>query len=164
MKPWLFFSSNLPCKQLRFGAVYLKCLVIIPFARWGVLFGGSWWFGNAWWHEGFVFPHFLSSRVFFPFSSSCSQVSVLAICKCGQIFTAKMALLFGWKSFASLPSCFSTCRWLPLRASGTCFPWWATSKIFGNKVDWESTADHWTQNTTTKFEIQLLNKSYSNCF
>lgn len=26
----------------------------------------------------------------------------------------------------------------------------ATFKIFGNKVDWESAADHWTQNTTTK--------------
>ena len=82
--PPIFFLGDLGkmppchCPWLRFGAVYLKCLVIIPFARWGPVFWRGCRNGNAWWYEGFVFLQPLSSCVFFPFSSLFfSQVAVL---------------------------------------------------------------------------------------
>ena len=61
----------------------------------GVLFGGSWWLEM---HDDMkvLYSPISCLHVFsFHFHLLVLKVSVLAICKCGQIFAAKMALSFG---------------------------------------------------------------------
>lgn len=70
MKPWCFFRRICLDVLLRFGAVYLKCLVIIPFARWGVLFGGSCRLKMRHDMKVLYYPHPLSSRCFLPIFTS----------------------------------------------------------------------------------------------
>lgn len=88
----------------------------------GVLFGGSWWLEM---HDDMkVLYSPISCLHVFSFLFHLLVLKFL----CLQFANVGRHSQRRWHCYLAEsllhPSCFSTSRWLPLRASGTCFPWW----------------------------------------